>query len=48
MKEIICFINFIDDFSKYNCVHLPKNKSDVHETFKEFLHEVENQFSIKN
>ena len=39
------FITFIDDFSKYAYVYLLKNKSDVFEKFKEYLMEVENQFS---
>ena len=41
------FITFIDDFSKYVFVYLLKNKSDAFEKFKEFLREVENQFSRK-
>ena len=41
------FITFIDDFSKYAYVYLLKNESDAFEKFKEFLREVENQFSRK-
>ena len=41
------FITFIDNFSKYAYVYLLKNKSDAFEKFKEFLREVENQFSRK-
>ena len=41
------FIIFVDDFSKYAYVYLLKNKSDAFEKFKEFLREVENQFSRK-
>ena len=41
------FITFIDDFAKYAYVYLLRNKSDVYEKLKEFLREVENQFSRK-
>ena len=41
------FITFSDDFSKYAYVDLLKSKSDAFKKFKEFLREVENQFSRK-
>nr|GEZ10236.1 hypothetical protein [Tanacetum cinerariifolium] len=37
------FITFIDDFSHYGYVYLPKDKHEVFETFKVFQKEVENQ-----
>ncbi|GJR97663.1 retrotransposon protein, putative, ty1-copia subclass [Tanacetum coccineum] len=37
------FITFMDDYSRYGYVYLPKHKHEVFETFKVFKNEVENQ-----
>ena len=43
------FLTFIDDFSRFTFVYLIKEKSEVIDKFKDFLHFVKNQYgkSIK-
>ena len=45
--DIVIFLTFTDDLSRYGYIYLMKHKSETFEKFKEFQSEVENHRNNK-
>ena len=47
LGNYVCYVSFIDDFSRNTWIYFLKNKSEVFDRFKEFKALVENQIENK-